>query len=896
MNPPPSRPDPDRLLAEVQAEEARQRRGRLKIFFGACPGVGKTYAMLQALHERRREGVAVCVGLVETHGRKETEALLEGLPVLPRKCIDYRGRSLPEFDLDAALASSAALIAVDELAHTNAPGSRHAKRWQDVEELLAAGIDVYTTLNVQHLESLHDVVAAISGVRVRETVPDRVFDAADEVTLIDLPAADLVQRLRAGKVYLPEVAQAAVERFFRPGNLIALRELALRRVADRVDVQMRALRVREDVAAVWPTRERLLVGIGSARDAPLVRAAALLASRLEAEWVAVHVDRLTSAEPHEPRDGVMRLLSEARRLGADVLTLAGDDVASLLARCARDRNANRIVLGAAHERRFAPPWRRDLARAVQRLAPEVDIVRIGDAASGPAGTGHTPAARRALAPAAADAARPRHPYAWAIAACALATAVAWPLAQVFDLANIVMVYLLAVVLVALRAGRLAGASAALLAVLCFDFFFVPPHLSFAVSDTQYLLTFALMLAVALIIGQLTARLRFAVLAMRQRERRSALLTRLANELSAALEAGRIVEIAEETLRAHFDVEVTVCLPDAQHRLLPPPAGREVDVSIAQWVLDHGEPAGAGTGTLSASGARYLPLKAPMRVRGVLAVTTRDTDPWQQPEDLETLEACAGQIAVALERVHFVEVARDTLVQMEGERLRNTLLLTLSHDLRTPLAGILGTADLALQREIDSAARPLLQSLIDQARAMQTLLDNLLQLARLQSGAVRPDKQWHALEEIVASALQHTRSACARHRLDVQLPADLPLVEVDALLLERALVNLLDNACKHTPPGCTVSVSARLENDSILRLDVADDGPGWPGDDPSRLFAPFQRGARESAVPGMGLGLALAERIAGLHGGRLEAHKREPHGSVFTLRLPHRPPPEEGAAA
>ncbi|MEW6099855.1 MAG: sensor histidine kinase KdpD [Pseudomonadota bacterium] len=893
MSRPPDRPDPDRLLAEVQADEARQRRGRLKLFFGACPGVGKTYAMLQALHERQREGVAVCVGIVETHGRKETQALLEGLPVLPRKRLEYRGRELTEFDLDAALASSAALIAVDELAHTNAPGSRHAKRWQDVEELLAAGFDVYTTVNVQHLESLHDVVAAITGVRVRETVPDRVFDAADDVTLIDLPAADLIQRLRNGKVYLPDVAQSAVERFFRPGNLIALRELALRRVADRVDAQMRAQRTREDPGRVWPARERLLVGLGGARDAPVVRAAARLASRLEAEWIAVYVDRLDDRASRQEREAVLELLGEARRLGADVLTLAGDDVPASLVRCARERNANRIVLGAAAE---ASGWRRlwtalrgDLASAVQRRAPEVDVVRIGVAAGRP---GAAVQARPALGAPDREP-RTRHPLAWAAAACALATVVAWPLARVFDLANIVMVYLLAVVLVALRAGRTAGALAALLAVLCFDFFFVQPQLSFAVSDTQYLLTFALMLAVALIIGQLTARLRFAVLAMRERERRSALLTRLANALSGALESERIVEIAEETVGAHFQAAITVVLPDAGHRVRPARPERSVDVSIAQWVLDHGESAGAGTGTLAAAPARYLPLKAPMRVRGVLVVAPRAEPPWRRPEDLETLEACAGQIAVALERVHFVEVARDTLVQMEGERLRNTLLLSLSHDLRTPVAGMLGTAELALQRGAEGPARPLLQALVEQARAMQSLLDNLLQLARLQSGQARLDRQWHALEEIVASALGHVRSACAGHGLEVRLAAGLPLVEVDALLLERALVNLLDNACKHTPAGCRIAVDARLDPGGTLVIEVADDGPGWPGDDPSRLFAPFQRGAAESPMTGMGLGLALVERIAALHGGRVEARKREPQGSVFALHLPQRPAPQEG---
>ncbi len=878
------RPDPDRLLAVVQAEEAQRRRGRLKIFFGACPGVGKTYAMLQALHERRREGVAVLVGVVETHGRKETEALLEDLPRLPRKAVEYRGRTLPEFDLDAALASSASLIAVDELAHTNVPGSRHAKRWQDVEELLDAGFDVYTTLNVQHLESLHDVVAAITGVRVRETIPDRVFDRADEVTLIDLPAEDLIQRLHAGKVYMPETAQTAIERFFRPGNLIALRELALRRVADRVDVQMREYRAREAIETVWPTRERILVGIGHPGDESLVRFAARLATRIEAEWIVVYVDRIGARTAKEERERTMAILSQARRLGAEVTTLAGDDVARALIAHARQRNANRVVLGWRPRSAWLRLWRSPTTERVSRLAPDIELLVVGLPTRGRA-------ARRVLTE---DAGRTRHPYLWAALACAATTLVAWPLSRIFDLSNIIMLFLLTVVLVSLRWGRRAGALAALLGVLCFDYFFVPPRWSFAVSDTEYLLTFVLMLTVALIIGQLTARLRLAVIAMRQREQRSALLTRLSTALSGALTAERIVEIAVQTLEAYFEAKVSLALADANGRITGRTGGSaQVDVSVAQWVHDHGEMAGACTGTLSAATGCYLPLKAPMRVRGVLVVEPAATAPWELPEDLAALEACAGQIAVAIERVHFVDVARDTLVQMEGERLRNTLLLTLSHDLRTPLAGILGAAEVAVQRSGGGELAEFLQRIVVQARDMQRLLDNLLQLAKLQSGATRIDKQWHSLEEIIGSALRHVEAAQGSHRLQLQLPPELPLIEVDGLLLERALVNLLDNAFKHTSADTNVELRARLEGSEVI-IDVADNGPGFPVEEPRILFEAFRRGSPESTVPGMGLGLALVERIVNLHGGKIDVRQKQPHGTIVTLRLPKGTLPPEGA--
>jgi two-component system sensor histidine kinase KdpD len=881
------RPDPDRLLAAVQAEEAQRRRGRLKIFFGACPGVGKTYAMLQALHERRREGVAVLLGVVETHGRSDTEALLQDLPRLPSRSIDYRGRTLSEFDLDAALASDAALIAIDELAHSNGPGSRHAKRWQDVTELLDAGFDVYTTLNVQHLESLHDVVAAITGIRVRETVPDHVFDRADEVTLIDLSAEDLIKRLHARKVYMGEAAQTAIDRFFRPGNLIALRELALRRVAERVDAQMRAYRSQKAIEAVWPARERLLVAVGDGDDEPLLRSAARLATRLEADWIVVHVDRTAAQTEKNKREQVMVLLSQARRLGAEVSTVAGDDVAGTLVELARERNANRVMLGW----RPRPGWKRllnpPMVERIRRLAPDIEVSLIGLPVQ-------VRSPRRVRVE---DALRPRHPYLWASVVCAATTLIAWPLSHIFDLSNIVMLFLLAVVLVSLRWGRRAGAWAALLAVLCFDFFFVPPQWSFAVSDSQYLFTFMLMLAVALIIGQLTARLRFAVIAMRQRERRSGLLMGLSNALSGALTVEQIVEIAVQVLESRFEVNIALAIPDADDRIHDRAGGSAaVDLSIAQWVLDRGETAGAGTGTLSATTGRYLPLKAPMRVRGVLVVEPKhaDTLPWQRPEDLDALEACAGQIAVALERVHFVEVARDALVQMEGERMRNTLLLTLSHDLRTPLTGILGTAEVAAQRAGSSAIEELLRQIVAQARAMQRLLDNLLQLAKLQSGVVRLEKQWHSLEEIIGSALRQVEVAQGSHRLQLHLPPDMPLIEVDGLLLERALVNLLDNAFKYTPQGTAVELRVRLEGGEVI-IEVADDGPGLPVADPRILFEPFRRGQPESSVLGMGLGLALVERIVQMHGGKIDVRQKPPHGTIFTLRFPKGVlPPEEAA--
>ena len=877
-----TRPDPDRLLAEVEAQRQRASRGKLKIFFGACPGVGKTYAMLQALHQLRSEGKRVLVGVAETHGRSETARLLEDLPRLSLRQAEYRGRTLHEFDLDAALAANADLLAVDELAHSNLEGSRHRKRWQDVEELLAAGVDVHSTLNVQHLESLNDIVGRIAGIRVRETVPDHVFDNADEVVVVDLPADELLKRLAEGKVYLPDAAQRARENFFRKGNLIALRELALRRAADRVDEQMRDYRRTRAIETVWPARERLLVGVaGTDGDERLVRDAARLARKLDADWIAAHVDVAQRRRGKSARREIARMLALAASLGAETATLPGSDVADALVACARARNANRLVLG----HRPRPAWRfwhRSNADRIGLRHPDLDLIVIAQRES---------RKRRADAP---ETRIPRIkwlPYLWASLACFAATAVASVLLRVFDLANVVMLFLLTVVLIALRWGRGPGAWAAFLAVACFDFFFVPPRLSMSVGDTQYIFTFALMLGVALAIGQLTARLRHEARVAGARERRAITLARLSRELSGALVREQIVEIALRDFAGGFHAGIGLALPDDADRVRAV-AGNAiaVDESIAQWVYDHAQPAGAGTATLSAARARYLPLKAPMRVRGVLALELANIELLDEPEQQRLLEACCNQLALALERVHFVEVAQRTLVQIEGERMRNTLLSAMSHDLRTPLTTIIGAAQAAALQLREHPAQPLVASIGDQAQAMLRLIENLLDMARLQAHGVELNRQWQSLEEIVGSALRELREPLRSHPVSVHLPADLPFLEVDALLIERVLVNLLENAAKHTPPGTPVEIRARRVEEN-LHIEVSDAGPGLPLIAPEKLFDPFERGRRESSVAGIGLGLALARRIVEAHGGRIEARPRAPNGAIFAITLPAPAPPQ-----
>ncbi|MBY4868734.1 sensor histidine kinase KdpD [Burkholderia sp. Bp9017] len=922
-----NRPDPDQLLDKLQRDEEKQRRGQLKIFFGASAGVGKTYAMLQAARQRLQDGVDVVVGIVETHGRSETAALLDGLDVLPLARIDYRGRTLAEFDLDGALARAPQLILVDELAHSNVQGARHLKRWQDVYELLDAGIDVYTTVNVQHLESLNDVVGAITGIRVWETVPDRVFDAADEVTLVDLPAEELLERMRDGKVYLAQQAERAVRNFFRKGNLIALRELALRRTADRVDAQMREYRADRSIQRIWQARERLLVCVGPGPEAPtLVRAAARLAASVKADWIAVYVEtpRLQRL-PDAQRQRTLDALKLAAELGAETATLAGDDAVAALIGYAKVRNVSKVVAGGSPKvglaRRFARPFGEKLAER----AGDVDLMLIrasagDDARSAPIDP-RVRDWRNAFAQFGTHRSPPRH-YAYAAAICAAITVIASVVAERLDLTNLVMLYLLGVVFSAVRLGRGPGVLQSFLSVAAFDFFFVPPRMSFSVSDTQYLLTFFGMLLTSLVISHLTSTLTRQASIAQRRERRTGAIYAMARELGAALTIEQIVEIGSRHVGEVFRARVAFLLPDSadqvRQKLEDPDAavtltGTELDCDVGQWVYDQQKPAGRGTDTLPAAAALYLPLKAPMRTRGVLAVASREPRELEVPEQQRMLDAFAAQIALALERVHYVEIARDALVSMESERLRNSLLSAISHDLRTPLTTIVGfssmlanaraaaprtqtddaTAERSAQREGE-----LVDAIHDEALRMTGIVTNLLDMARLQAGSLQLKRQWSLLEETVGAALAACKRVLAHHPARVSLPADLPLLRMDAVLMERLFTNLFENAAKYTPSGAPLDIGAECVTDDgqpFVRVHVDDHGPGLPAGMETRIFDKFTRGEKESATPGIGLGLAICRAIVEAHGGRIGALNRTgPDGRVtgarFWFTLPVDTPP------
>ena len=878
------RPDPDALLAELQREEAAAQRGRLKIFFGACAGVGKTYAMLEAARAAAAEGRDVVIGVVETHGRAETEARLAGLELLPRRQLTQGGSGRGEFDLDAALIRRPGLILVDELAHSNAPGSRHDKRWQDVEELLTAGIDVWSAINVQHLESLNDIVGQITGIRVRETVPDRVFDGADEVSLVDLPPEELLRRLQAGKVYLPQQAARAQQNFFRKGNLLALRELALRRTADRVDAQMRAYRNDRAIQSVWQARERLLVCIDADEGGErLVRRASRLAAKLQADWLAVYVETPALQRLPEPRrQAVLKTLALAQELGAETSVLAGSDLAATLVAYARSRNVSKFVLGAGRRQGLSRLWRPVLATQLAHLADDIDTycVALDD-----------PTPRESLASQASsllfdhegEGDRGRG-YLETVLATAVVTALAAGLLNVFDLANVVMVYLLLVVIASIRYGRRAGILASVASVLAFDFFFVEPRLSFSVADTQYLFTFGMLLVVALIISQLASRLRFEARVATFRERRTRALYELGRELAGALTVDAVLEISQRQLGGLFQAGIHVFLPTAEDVLPDDPVPDPFDAGVARWVFDQDEAAGLGTRTLPGHAAHYLPLKAPMRVRGVLALLPTQAALIFLPEQQRLLHACASQIAQSLERLHFVDIAQQALVAMSAERLRNGVLSAVSHDLRTPLTTLTGLVGLLESPDLSASEQgELVQTVQAEIQRMSRQVCNLLEMARLQSG-IQLKREWQLLDEVVGAALAASEHQLRQHKVVVALAPDLPMLQLDAVLIERVLVNLLENAAKYTPPGSTVTLSA-TQASGQMRVCVSDDGPGLPPGRAEHLFEKFTRGQVESTIPGVGMGLAICRTILEAHGGKLSAANRVPQGAEFCFILP-----------
>jgi two-component system sensor histidine kinase KdpD len=884
-----------RPLPEALLEEARKEgRGRLKIFLGPYPGVGKTYSMLQAAQERRREAVEVVVGVVETHGRAETEALLRGLEIVPRRKLSYRGRVFGEMDLDALLWRRPKLALVDELAHTNIPGSRHTKRWQDVEELLSAGIDVYTTLNIQHLESLNDVVARISGVRVRETLPDKVLEMADEIELVDLPPDDLIQRLREGKVYIRDQVGRAIHNFFSKGNLTAFRELAMRAAAARVDAQMVDYMRAHAIAGPWPTQDRLLVCINESPVAKkLVRTAKRMADRAHMPWLAVsvHTPRHDSL-PDDAKDRIAEALRLAEDLGGETATLhAESDVAGELLRFARLRNVSRILLGRARRRRWSAWLRERVTRRLLDQAGQFEITIV---------TPEEEAAPGHLIEAGAPPFRPElHAFGWATLAVAAATAISHGAHHVLPLANLPLIFLMAVLLVAIRFGLSASVYASLLSLAAYNYFFTQPYHNFLVTHREDVLTIVFFLVVAVIVGNLAARLKAQVEAMRMTAKRTANLYDFSRKIAGAAALDDVLWAAVHHVASTLQCHSLVLLPRAGRLEIAAGYPPEDQISTtawgaAQWAWEHGQLAGWSSVTLPASEWLFLPLKTGRGRLGVLGISFEVPKRQLTEEQRRLLEALLDQVAVAIERTTLASAIEDARLLTETERLRAALLSSVSHDLRTPLVSIIGSATslAGCNGALSSADRSqLVQTILEESDRLNRYVQNLLDMTRLGYGALQPNRDWTDLREIVGRVVQRMKRP-AGLEIEVAIPDSLPLLYVDPVLIEQVLVNILDNAAKHSPAGGRIGIDAARDGEELV-VRVSDQGPGIPDTARESVFDMFYRvRAGDQQTAGTGLGLSICRGLIAAHGGRIEALPGPGgRGTTIAFRLPLRSVPD-----
>ncbi len=895
------RPTPEQMLARIRSEstegESTSTEGKLRLFFGYAAGVGKTYAMLQTAQAMQREGREVVIGYVEPHARPETQALTEGLETLPRSEVSYRGSVLHEFDLDATLARNPEYVLVDELAHTNAPGCRHAKRWQDVEELLAAGINVLSTLNVQHVESLNDIVAEISGVQVRETVPDSILERADEVTLIDISPDDLLERLRQGKIYIPQQAAFALEKFFRKNNLVALREMALRHAADRVHEDVEVARLGSASNRPWPTNERLLVCVGpSPTSAKVVRAAKRLADRIHAPWIALHIESAAAARWSDAdRQQLHRNLKLAESLGGEIVQASGDDVSQELLAYASSRNVTKIIVGKNGEP--TNRWRRRPNSLVDRLLRDsgnmdVVVVRGVEETQTESTTWNT---RLSNPP----------PLRWleAIFYTVAATLVTLLMNRAgFSEANLIMIFLLTVVAVAARCGSLPSIAASVASVMIFDVLFVPPYYRITVYDSQYVVTFAVMLIVGLLASTLTSRVRYQADAARRNERRAEALYRLSRRLANTAKTADLLRETEQIISEVFDAHAVIYLPNDERQVRPilghvaSFAASAKEFATAQWVLDHNEPAGAGTNTLPSSEAIYIPLSTPDNVAGVMAVQPAKSNHQLSIDERQLLETYATQIAFAIERNNLSERSQRAELESEAEKLRSSLLSAVSHDLRTPLAAIAGAASSLdaniTKASIDSANHDLLETIVDESQRLTRLVENLLHMTRLSSGKVQINRQWQPVEEVIGSALHRLEHVLAGREVNVQIDGELLLVHGDDILLETVLVNLIDNALKYSPAHSTIEVESEPVSDGIA-IQVADRGCGiLPGDE-QKIFEKFHRGSGPNTDRrGTGLGLAICDAIVRAHKGTITARNRSGGGTIVRFTIPNESQPPQ----
>jgi two-component system sensor histidine kinase KdpD len=890
------RPSPEALLETARREEGVA--GRLKIFVGAAPGVGKTYEMLQSAHARRKAGVDVVVGVVETHGRAETEALLTGLEVVPRRRIDHKGQVLEEMDLDALIARRPQIALVDELAHTNASGSRHPKRYLDVAELLAAGIDVYTAVNIQHIESLNDVVAQITHVRVRETVPDSVFDRADAIELIDLTPDDLIQRLKEGKVYVPKQAERALEHYFSPGNLTALRELALRRTADRVDEQLLTHMQANAIAGPWAAGERILVCISEdPRSAGLVRYTKRLADRLHAPWTAVSIETRRSLQlTEEQRDRLADTLRLAEALGAEALTIpgAGRRIADDLLGYAHANNVTQIVIGKASRSWWFELVRGSVVHDLVRRAGNISVhVIAGDALP------TEPAAKRAQM---TDRVEPfdAKPYIAALAVVAVALGAATLLRPIFGIENVDLMFLTAVVGVAVRFGLWPSLLASVVASLSYNFFFLPPVYTLTITDPTNVAAFFFFMLIAILVSNVAARVRTQAISAFGRVRTTESLYAFSRKLAGTAALDDVLWASAYQIALMLKVRVVLLLPEQGVITVKagyPPEDEldKADLAAANWAWSNDRPAGRGSETLPGAKRLFLPMRTGRGPIGVIGIDDDRTGPLLTPDQRRLLDALVDQSALAIERVQLVEDMDRAERNVESDRLRQALLTSISHDLKTPLASVLGAAstlrDLAPKLS-EAEKADLLGTVIDESERLNRFIANLLDMTKLESGAVVPNTTLQDLAEIVGSALRRAGKILSRHRVALDLASTLPMLELDAVLFEQVLFNLLDNAAKYAPDDTTITIRAIRDADSVS-LQVTDEGAGIPPADLEQVFDKFYRANKGDHVrAGTGLGLAISRGfVEAMHGTISATNRADRSGAVLTIRLPIPPASE-----
>ncbi len=880
-----SRPDPDALLHAIRKEEENAAKAKLKIFFGMCAGVGKTYDMLTAAHDAISNGIDVVIGIVETHKRPETEALVANLPLIPRKKIDYRESVVEEMDLDAILARKPKLVLVDELAHTNAPGSRHLKRYQDVQELLDNGIDVYTTLNVQHLESRADAVAQITGSLIRETVPDSIFERADDIEVIDLPPDELLKRLEEGKVYAPERSQQAIQNFFRKGNLTALREMSLRLTAERVDHQLRDYMRTARITGPWKSGQRFVVGISpSPHSVSVLRWARRLSYTMNATWVVVCVETSASLQESD-KEQLSKNISLARKLGAEIITTSDENVADALIRVAREQNATQILVGKSKRGLFSPSQR--LIEDLVEKSHNVDVYIVGQEDNT-----QQERKRRAIPKLQSTITQ----YILASAIVAVVALLCFPFQQLIGYRTVSMIVLLTVSLLPLRMGPGPVLVAAAMGALMWDFFFVPPIFTFSIGHVEDAMMLAVYFIVAIVTGVLTARVRAREKAVRQREERTAALFALTNNLSSAHSQEEVIQAAVSNIKKYFDADVTLILGEADGEISAQPhsgSSYSLDAKefgVASWSYWNEKKAGKYTDTLPSAEATYFPISGPRYPLGVIGVRLHRNE--KLSSDQETsLDNFISQIASAMERELLNDVNKKSIVVAESERLYKILFNSISHELRTPIAAIMGASENLMKTSANQAAPSTgeyTKEIHIAAERLNRLVANLLDMSRLESGMIQPKMDWCDIRDLINAAIKGLDRELLRHSVTVKVEDEMPLVKLDFGLVEQALTNLIHNAAVHTPEGSSITVEARVEGKECVIV-VVDNGPGLAKDDLPKVFEKFYR-AEGMKSGGSGLGLTIAKGFAEAHKGSLTARNRVPAGAEFTLRIPMNAPP------